>query len=340
MVCIDKKSLEASRNNHHVWASYMRRWSLDNKQVFYTTKKSKKIAFDSVKNIAVERDFYRIQTLSNQHVELIKGLSMNSPEDLSKQHMSYLEDFLILQKLESMYQQQKKKDKTAEKMLEAMKSNSIERLHSAHENEAKNAISELANGSLAILDSNKEMCFFMQFLAHQFTRTKTFKDNALLGFAEGRLAEENGHFFRMLKESWWFISYMFGMNIGRSLFLSRHSDSHCLLVNDTNVPFITSDQPVVNVHPALGDAIRSPDEHECDFYYPISPRFAYMINKSDRFPRGKSQVTTETVDKMNVEIAKKANVHIIGLNEESLKPYKKLVGLNRGFIESSLSKMV
>lgn len=49
--------------------------------------------------------------------------------------------------------------------------------------------------------------------------------------------------------SWWLLSYMFGMNIGFGLYSSRHDARHALLVNDTELPFIKSVQPVVNVHP-------------------------------------------------------------------------------------------
>ncbi|GCF90620.1 hypothetical protein SMBr_28640 [Shewanella sp. M-Br] len=53
-----------------------------------------------------------------------------------------------------------------------------------------------------------------------------------------------------------------------------------------------------------------------------------MINKSNRFPRGKVQVSFDVVEEMNINIAKRANFHIIGNSEESLKPYKKFVGSN------------
>lgn len=78
----DKKYLEAKKNHHHVWANYMKRWSPDNKQVYYTTKKNNDIRFDSVKNIAVERDFYQVKPLTPEHVQIIKRWSSKSPKDL------------------------------------------------------------------------------------------------------------------------------------------------------------------------------------------------------------------------------------------------------------------
>lgn len=74
-------------------------------------------------------------------------------------------------------------------------------------------------------------------------------------------------------------------NIGFSLYSSRHDTRHALLVNDTEHPFITSDQPIVNVHACISETEFSAPEH-ADFYYPISPRIAYIICDSKRFLSG------------------------------------------------------
>ncbi|MCU8018619.1 DUF4238 domain-containing protein [Shewanella sp. SM72] len=316
----DKKCLEAKKNHHHVWANYMKRWSPDNKQVYYTTKKNNDIRFDSVKNIAVERDFYQVKPLTPEHVQIIKRWSSKSPKDLHEQHMSYLSDYLVMQCLESLYKQGSKKDEIADKMIEAWKCNGVENYHTAHENEVQETLVALANRNLSVLDNDDNMIRFMQFFGQQIARTKNFKDTINNTAAN--------HIKTLTLECWWFIGYMFGMNLGRSLYLDRNDDTHCLLLNDTDTPFITSDQPIVNVHQALTNEIKPPKDHECDFYYPISPNVAYMINKSNRFPRGKVQVSFDVVEEMNINIAKRANFHIIGNSEESLKPYKKFVGSN------------
>ena len=49
-----------------------------------------------------------------------------------------------------------------------------------------------------------------------------------------------------------------------------------LLINKTDVSFITSDQPVINLKADYKDLSQQPDE--LVFYYPISPRVAMTIN--------------------------------------------------------------
>lgn len=141
MVGINKKGLEAKKNHHHVWASYMRRWAPDNKNVFYTTKKNSNIIRnDSVKSIAVDPHFYRVQPLTHDHVEIIKGWSSQSPEYLHELHMSYLNDYIKMQDMESMYKQSGIKNEEADKMFEAWKCNGIEDYHTAHEDEVQNVL--------------------------------------------------------------------------------------------------------------------------------------------------------------------------------------------------------
>lgn len=328
MTQTDRKYLEAKRNHHHVWANYMKRWSPDNKQVYYTTKKNNDIRFDSVKNIAVERDFYRVKPLTSEHIQIIKKWSSESSEDLRKLHMSFLNDYLDTQDLELLYHKIGKKDDIADKMFEACKSNGIENYHSALENEVQELLDALINRDLSILDKNDNMLKFMRFLGQQIARTKNFKDNIS--------NTADNHIKTLTLECWWFISFMFGLNIGRALYLNRKDYTHCLLINETDTPFITSDQPVVNVHSALTDEIKSLKNNEVDFYYPISPKIAYMINKSNRFPHGTVKVSFDVIEEVNIKIAKQANFHIISNSEESLKPYKKFVGSNFKSVKSTL----
>ncbi|HHN8382764.1 TPA: hypothetical protein ACRRW5_003952 [Klebsiella quasipneumoniae] len=96
------KNLEAKKRHHYVWAKYLTRWGKGTKNVFYTTKTGK-IAYDSVLAIAADNYFYKTTMLTSKHVEVIKSFSRQSPEHLQQQHMSYLNDFLKMQRLEAIY---------------------------------------------------------------------------------------------------------------------------------------------------------------------------------------------------------------------------------------------
>lgn len=313
------KELELKRENHYVWANYLKNWSLNSSSVWYTTKKLK-IAHDSVKAIAKEKDLYRYQYITEQHLKLILFISKKSPEELQKHHKLYLDPFLQLQAAESLYTKSGKSDEKILAYIEAFKSNTIENLHTAHEKDVDVILKSLQSYDLTVLDDIQNMCKFMSYWGHQIARTKPFRDKIIAGQANEELQ-------KIYKESWWFISYMFGMNLGKSFFETRKIDKHCLLINETNEDFITSDHPIINVHKAIDENdMAVPSEDEADFFYAISPKLGYMINRSDRFKKGINYVSIDFVKEINRKLAFNADQYIIGTTETQLRIYKKFVG--------------
>ncbi|MGL3104907.1 hypothetical protein [Bradyrhizobium sp. BR 1432] len=69
---------------------------------------------------------------------------------------------------------------------------------------------------------------------------------------------------------------VFGFNIGMSLFRERKQRRLILIDNNTDVPFITGDQPIISMR---GDGIRPPTE--LCFYYPVSTRSALLLPQAN-----------------------------------------------------------
>ncbi|AZE10479.1 hypothetical protein C4K10_2199 [Pseudomonas chlororaphis subsp. aureofaciens] len=317
-----RKDLEAKKRHHYVWAEYLARWGCGTKNVFYTTKTGK-IAHDSVRAIVADDYFYKINMLTTKHVEVIKGFSRQSPDHLHQQHMLYLNDFLMMQQAETIYRESGIQNQKAEQHLHAMKCNLLENLHASHEKKAFPVLAALADERLDVLQDKQHMIEFMAFFGHQISRTKTFRDRVIQvqprsNAMEIEVADAMAH-------AWWFLSYMFGMSIGLSLYVDRHNARHALLVNDTRVPFITSDHPVVNVHSCVSETEFSAPKH-ADFYYPISPRVAYIICDSERFTSGKNEVDEATVVELNTKVAAQAMVHIIGDTNSVIQTFKRYIG--------------
>ncbi|MEQ9914610.1 DUF4238 domain-containing protein [Pectobacterium polaris] len=327
-----RKELQAKKRHHYVWAKYLTRWGNGTNNVFYTTKTGK-IANDSVRAIVADNYFYKTTSLTSRHVEIIEALSRKSPDHLHKQHMAYLEDFLKMQSLQTIYRSSGVQDEETEALMHAMQCNLMENLHSSHEHIVLPILDALANEQLDILQDNQRMIEFMMFFGHQITRTKPFRDYILRAqprhsILENELADTMAH-------AWWFISYMFGMSLGWSLYASRHDARHSLLLNDTGLPFITSDHPVVNVHSCVSETeLKAPEN--ADFYYPLSPRIAYIICDSKRFASGKNYVDEATVHEFNSKVASQAMVHIIGNTEDAIQSFKKDIGRHFKMINSSL----
>lgn len=323
-----QKYLQAKINHHYVWADYLKRWSQNNRDVYYTTKRGN-IASDSVRGIAKERNFYKVTKLDNTHIEIINALSNRSPKYNQKHHKLCLARFLKRQKIQAQLEKSSKNNnEKIERFRQTLDSNGLEDLHSSNEKEVQGVLSCLANRDLSILKNDKNIINFCIYIGHQITRTKGFKDSVIIHSAE-LIRKEHPSVGEAIGECWWFISYMFGMNIGLNLYNTRHLDKHCMLLNDTDVPFVTSDQPVVNVYKSLSELeLIPPADHECDFYFPISPSVGYMINRSDKCKQGINVVSSDTVSELNIKLSRRANIYIVGSSKESLVPLTKHIGFH------------
>nr|WP_272870737.1 DUF4238 domain-containing protein [Vibrio sp. B1-2] len=314
-----EKDLQAKRKHHHVWANYLLRWSTNNRDLFCVTSKGN-IDFTSVRGLVMEKDFYQLTPLEQKHIDAILMFSSGSPEKLQEQHKNYLWDFLKVQRVENAYKSANIQNDEAEQAILASKCNLLENLHTAHENAAAHILEELARGNIETLKNDQNMISFMMYLGHQVARTKNFKVRCITGMKKNK--PELG---KIMEHSWWFFSYMFGMNMGLSLYSSRQNDNHTLLENNTNSNFITSDQPAINVHYCVKDDVFQAPEN-MDLYYPISPKYSYVITESHRFESGLVEIDEPIVTEFNRKVATNANSHIFALSKLDVDTYKSLVG--------------
>lgn len=119
------------------------------------------------------------------------------------------------------------------------------------------------------------------------------------------------------------------------MFKQKADLTFSLLEAPAGTNFITSDQPVVNVHEELADEVTPPETS--DVYFPISPNIAFMANQSDRFPNGLSSVAKHFVQSMNDKISRRAEKMIFGLSSEDIEAYRKNVGARRDDFERHFS---
>lgn len=259
------KKAEIKSRHHYVWAHYLKRWGNGTSKVYYSTKRLK-VAHDSVKAIAFDFHFYRLTKLSKFDVDVIKIFSKPSPSKLRTLHEEALNKFLEVQATQELYESRGLKIPEIESAFEAANANLIENMHSAIELHARPVIDELANGNLEILKDTKNAIAFFNFFGHQVTRTKSFKDKSILVLT--RNTELEKEVAKSMENAWWFLSYMFGLNLGKSFFESRNLSRVSLLKNNTTIPFITADQPIINVHKCvLEDEIIPPEQGDFFILY-------------------------------------------------------------------------
>lgn len=309
-----EKFEQIKRNHHYVWSYYLRSWSSRDNKIFYISKKGK-ISCDSVKGLAKEIDFYKINSLNDEDVFFIKKLSSHASTNLQNIHLSqlrYFKNLLDIEniKINSFYQNEQNK------LLNIIKSNTLENTYSIVENLALKVISELVKGNSKIFNEDKNMIAFLYFIGHQVSRTKAFKEKVLIAL------KKDGRLYSLWEKNWWFISYMLGINLGHSLFQNRKKDNHIFILNNSNLKLITSDSPVINIHPSLKELKEGLAPEYMDLYFPLSPKYGYMINDSDTYNIVGNNIKEDDVLDLNKYIYMKSYKTVFADSEATIRTLK------------------
>jgi hypothetical protein len=77
--------------------------------------------------------------------------------------------------------------------------------------------------------------------------------------------------------------HIYAINLGRNLYIDRERYKVVLLENHTDVPFVTTDQPVINI---ASNSMDTKPPEKLELYYPVSPTKAMLLvdPSSDHLP--------------------------------------------------------
>jgi hypothetical protein len=309
-----EKHKQIKRNHHYVWSFYLKSWAKGN-NVFYISQRGK-VACDSIKGLAKETDFYKINPLKTEDIDFIKCFSSKSKQFLQDIHLSHLNRSIDISDVSHYISQSGIDSKELNLIDKAIRHNSLEDLHSIYEDLAVNVVSALSRGNIGLLNSNENMFALCSYLGHQISRTQSFKEKALDASKMIPIIDKNHHLYlKLLEKNWWFISFMLGLNIGFSLYESKDRDNHVFIFNNTGLQFITSDNPIINIHSSLNDLSPGEVPTSADFYIPLSPNYAYMINNSSHYNQLSNSIDRDMVNILNRLIFKKSYKTVFGCSD-------------------------
>jgi hypothetical protein len=296
------------RRQHHVWQHYLKSWTvgdqlycLRNGEIFETGTSS----------VAVDRDFYKLHTLTADDLALIKMLVIDPARPLAKQHH---ENLLIRLAGPGMFIEQIRDRvpniEQMDELLDVHQTNALEDYHTGIENSFLPLLDDILKSDLSFYESDDHCITFFHFICTQHMRTKGVKERSI-----ERVRLRDG---QDLSRIWAIMTHMFAFNIGLSLYHERKLRKLVLVNNRTEVPFITGDQPIVNLH---GDGVRPPDE--LSFYYPLSPNLALILTEVDREPPFSTDgLTSAQATNLNTKIVEACHSQLFGQTKASLLPLK------------------
>lgn len=265
-------------------------------------------------NVGQQKDFYRVRDMTDQDIALVHAVvvaPMNS-EIQKRAAERWLTDFNMLGRFRRHLESQ---GIDAASALEPLYIEAEEKLHGDIERNALPLLKRLLASETFCLDDDDDYIVFVHFLMTQYFRTSGLLANVKRGMDD--------RFPGTIERSMGVLRHMFATTAGFTLFAERSTMKPHLLLNETNVPLITGDQPVIN---AL--AVDLPPDvavQDCEFYYPLSPHKALVITKSDRFSSGR--ITDAALAReFNRLIAVAAERQIYGATDADLADVSGLVG--------------
>lgn len=261
---------------HYVPRFYLRAWA--DKEKIYCLQ-GNEILHPNIKGVGAENYFYRLQELSPEDVNFLReGIIKDSPEGLKASHEQLVNAFIVpylaKRRLEALGLAKSEAMAEIDRMIIDLN----DKLHTNIEEDFQPHLAAMISGDLSFLEDSSEAAMFYRGLAAQYARTNHIKKTRLIMEPERRAL-----YLRIANP----LIHILAINVGRSLYADRKRHTIMLLDNTTNVPFITADQPVINI--ATGPRDTTPPER-FELYYPLSPTKALLLLEpsSDFLPRNAS----------------------------------------------------
>lgn len=278
--------IEKKKRQHFVWRKYLRKWAR-NDRIFCLM--DERIFETGLMNIGQERYFYKLKELSEQEVAFVTALIEcdNRPMIRELNH-GWIKPFVDVFELRRQLDSKGMLSQEMDEMLDAFICNHEEDFHCSIESEGDEFLELLYNRDLSFYDDDERLTSFLFFICEQYFRTQNISQNVgrLMGSSESLKGID-------MHAIWAILRHVCATSAGFSLYQERDRFRPTLIENDTGIPFITGDQPVINTY-AVGSNLEQEPE-DLEFYYPITPSIALLLTEREEY-RAKSMVLANETD--------------------------------------------
>lgn len=240
-------------NQHYVWRHYLKPW-LTNGKIWCA--RDNKLFKRNVEKLTTEKYFYKAEPLNINEKKIIQSIidSMDSSgHDLL--HNTF-----------SIYNE-------ASNGSTFEKNNSIESYHSIIEQCAILILDCLYNNNFKFLENDLLKTIFATFIATQYTRTKKVRDNLTKAFHA--ISHIDGYPKNINTDK---ISSVLALILSESISNWVFTNAKfSILENKSSIGFLTSDQPIYNLHANTSEKLAPVNDFE--LFYPITPQKALILKK-------------------------------------------------------------
>jgi hypothetical protein len=291
------------KRQHYVWQHYINNWANTKNQVFVVASSNQ--FYSNSENLAVERYFYNLEYFSESDVDFIKKLyDINeNGNELQKQNMKWIDSFSQIFRLKDSFDKSGISTEEGNKLfLQGLKDVEEDGI-SMLENDFLPLLKKLMQKEVNEFSIDKNYFDLVFFLCFTYFRTKKIRDRAIESVKGTKLGDAISD---VIRRTWSFSKYILTTNLTFGIVSSKFNI--VFLENNTNVKFISSDQPVINTRANYS----IPDKvDDLELYFPVTPEIGLLLTKDK---------TEETVflRSLNQEEVKMYNQLIIDSYEEQL----------------------
>jgi len=300
---------KTKKNQHYVARAYLRAWSEEER--IYCLREGK-LFRPNLTGVACERYFYRLQDLTPEEVRLIeKGFIERTSEPLRTLQKNFLSLHLAGPRLRK--EVPNNADPTFLSTLERIIAEGYEDFHQKIEDSLLVFLRKMLAGETDFYSDARQAAEFLYDLCVQFTRTKQVREAAVAQIG----AEFRGCDVRRMMGA---LSHVLAMSFGQSLYADRDKFKLLLVDNNTRTPFITADQPIINLQ---GIHTGKPPE-KLEFFYPLSPtRAMFLLEASSK--RGEFALSDVSVNSYNMTMIQNSFEQVFSDSQEYLDSIKGVV---------------
>lgn len=306
--------MENKPNQHYVWQKYLKAWEKDGKIICLRNKKD--IIQSNPRNVASQRYFYNVNSLTQNDCKLIRSIFINNqPEPMKSLLEGWIKPIEEFFRLWDILTKNGKVKNSIEASKELALKNLLEELHMNIESAGMPGLYKIQSGDVTFLSECKDEsgvdADFIIYLCFQYFRTRKIKQNVKESLGE------HASVFTNFDNAFNLIAPIVSTQLGNSLFnLIKNKELYCyLLKNVSEIPFITGDQPAINIHASL---IKHVETTNLALYYPLSPTVSLLITKEQLC---NTNCSIERVKEYNDMVESQSLELIFADDEFALHPY-------------------
>jgi hypothetical protein len=277
--------------HHFVPKFYLQAWAPDG-QVFCL--QNGKIGSRGLTKVGAENYFYSLTNITSEDEQFIEELLIKqSPDGLKESHRILLHTFSLPHKVKRMLEEKKRQAERAGKavdeedfdqrieFLDRQIVELNENYHTSIEHLFQPILKDMKAGDLNFAGEPEKRFAFYFGLSVQYSRTNHIKA------CREQMSEEKFEYYLRLAN---LITHMVATNVGHSLMATHEAQHIVLLDNATKIPFVTADQPVINLSASPKNFDPPP---KFELYYPLSPTKAMLLLERDSSLEPSSSAVSE-----------------------------------------------